>query len=178
MNNFAFVCGASRSGTSLLMNLLEGHSQLATFPNRETHILEYWFQHKRYGNLERFFFRDYLNTFDILSFTSDHIIAQYSDYTFNKYGNKDTYKDRILDREGFIKLYLGYLEKNGLSLSNIYYAIFYAALSINNLDFINKMFIEKRPLENEICATMLAKEFPEAKFIHKMLNYAPKSDNN
>ena len=93
-------------------------------------------------------------------------MKQYEDYVYKKYGNRDYLKGRSPDREKFIDLYLGYLRKNGLSLSNIYYAMFYAAFSINALEIGSRMFVEKRPLDNEIGATLLAAEFPEAKFIH------------
>jgi hypothetical protein len=166
MNNFVFIAGASRSGTTLLMNLLDGHSQLALFPNNETRILQRWLIHRKYGDLDRFFFRDYLNASEVLLLTSDFAMKQYEDYMYNKYGNKDYLKGRNPDREKFIDLYLGYLRNNGLSLSNIYYAMFYAAFSINNIETGPKLFVEKRPLDNEICAPLLATEFPEAKFIH------------
>jgi hypothetical protein len=166
MNNFAFIAGAPRSGTTLLMNLLDGHSRLALFPNNETQILQHWLIHRKYGDLDRFFFRDYLNASEVLLLTSDSAMKQYEDYVYKKYGNKDYMKGRNADREKFIDLYLEYLRTNGLSLSNIYYAVFYAAFSINSMEIGPKIFVEKRPLDNEICAPLLATEFPEAKFIH------------
>ena len=166
MNNFVFIAGASRSGTTLLMNLLDGHSNLALFANKETKILQHWLKHKTCGDIERFFFRDYLNETDILLLISNSSMKQYEDYMYNKYGNRDYLKGRCPDREKFIDLYIGYLRNNGLSLSNIYYAMFYAAFSINKIQVGQKIFIEKRPLDNEICATLLATEFPESKFIH------------
>ena len=166
MNNFVFIAGAPRSGTTLLMNLLDGHSGLALYPNNETRILQHWLIHSKYGDLDRFFFRDYLNASEVLLLTSDSAMKQYEDYVYKKYGNRDYLKGRSPDREKFIDLYLGYLRKNGLSLSNIYYAMFYAAFSINALEIGSRMFVEKRPLDNEIGATLLAAEFPEAKFIH------------
>ena len=41
LENPVFICGAPRSGTTLLSNLLDGHHNLIVFPV-ETHILQYF----------------------------------------------------------------------------------------------------------------------------------------
>ena len=112
MNNFVFICGAPRSGTTLLMNLLDGHSQLALFPNNETIILQQWLIHKKYGDLDRYFYRDYLNASEVLLLTSASAMKQYEDYVYNKYGNRDYLERRNPDLEGFIEIYLEYLKNN------------------------------------------------------------------
>ena len=59
-----FICGAPRSGTSLLTDLLRGHPELIVFPG-ESRIATYWYRCKNKEERIRFFGRDYLNTFEV-----------------------------------------------------------------------------------------------------------------
>ena len=69
MKKIAFICGAPRSGTGLLKNLLDSHP--GVFMNYiETKFLMDWNYHKAQGSVERYFSRDFLNTEPALLFTS------------------------------------------------------------------------------------------------------------
>ena len=52
-DNFAFLCGASRSGTTLLNNLLDGHQGVFVSPV-ESLILYYWNLNRANNRLESF----------------------------------------------------------------------------------------------------------------------------
>lgn len=64
--NFAFLCGASRSGTTLLSNLLDHHPDTFVSPI-ESLIIHYWNLHNANNSLESFFLRDYLYSQEVLS---------------------------------------------------------------------------------------------------------------
>ena len=166
MSKYIFICGAPRSGTTLLTNLFDGHSQIGVFPNGETHILQYWYFHKIKGSLKRFFFRDFLNSEDILLLTDAWAMKEHAEYKQRTYGSKRAYSHITPDRKKFIECYLDYLTSNPFSLKTIYDAVLRASFKINNELTEKAFFLEKRPLDNEICAIHLSEEFPEAKFIH------------
>jgi len=166
MNNFLFICGAPRSGTTLLTNLLDGHPELAVYPRGETHILQYWNYHRANNSLNRFFTRDFLNTEDILFLTEENAIAQHNDYIRNRYGVDKVYAQHIIDRNQFIKNYLDSIKANGISIKSIYNAVLTASYEENLSPGSNSYFVEKRPLDNELSAIRLSEEFPDAKFIH------------
>jgi len=165
MQNNAFICGAPRSGTTLLANLLDGHPDIFMLP-WETHILQYWNFHKNNNSLERFFMRDYLNTIDVAVFINKVAREQQDKAIHSTYGVKDYFKFKLKNRDAFIKQYKSTIKDNcsGITLKIIYEALFNALLQFENNK--EKLVIEKRPLDNEMCAISLHETFPNAKFVH------------
>jgi len=167
LNNPIFICGAPRSGTTLLSNLLDGHSQLLVLPN-ETHILQYF---KTYDGEARriFFLRDYLFTEDILLYTSRAYREERNKYLTAGYGDSAAWDLSSINGETFIETYANFLKENGISLEAIYKAM--AVSLFNSCTLFDKKkqlksFVEKRPLDNEISAIILKEHFPRARFIH------------
>jgi protein-tyrosine sulfotransferase len=162
-----FICGAPRSGTTLLSNLLDGHSELLVLPN-ETHILQY-FQTYKGESRKSFFVRDYLFTEDILLYTSPSYREELNKYLAAVYGANSAWRLPAIDGKTFTETYTSFLEENGISLEAVYRA---TAISLFNScssfdrDKYPKSFVEKRPLDNEISAIILKEHFPKAKFIH------------
>lgn len=165
MQKICFICGASRSGTTLLTNLLDGHPDNFMLP-WEVRILEYWNYHKSNHSLERFFRRDYLNTSDVLFFIDDSIRQEHEKYMRERYSIKQYFTGRLISKEDFIEEYRKTLSECGLSLQGVYRALFRAALLSDEDGEKRKVIVEKRPFDNEICAMLLADTFPDATFIH------------
>ena len=165
MQNIAFICGAPRSGTTLLTNLLDGHPDIFMLP-METRILQYWYFHKNNNSLERFFSRDYLNTADVALFISKIAKKDHAKYVNSVYGVKDYFNFKLINRDDFIKQYKSTIKGNGpdITLKSVYEALFNALMQSEKDK--EKLVIEKRPLDNEICAILLHKAFPNAKFVH------------
>jgi Sulfotransferase family len=165
MNNFAFICGAPRSGTTLLANLLDSHDDVFLLPI-ETEILQYWNYHKTNNSLERFFLRDFLNTSDVLFFIDRATREQHEIYMRTRYKVKKFFQFNIIDKDIFIKTYLENINNIGLSLKGVYTAFFKAAMLLNKNNNDKKLLIEKRPLDNEMGAILLRDAFPDSKFLH------------
>jgi len=167
LNNPVFICGAPRSGTTLLSNLLDGHSELLVLPS-ETHILQYF---KAYQGEARktFFLRDYLDSDDILLLTSPSYREVVNRYETTMYGAGAAWDLSDIDGETFRKNYISFLKAHKISLEAVYQAV---ALSLfNSCALYDKSkyprsFVEKRPLDNEISAITLKEHFPKARFIH------------
>ena len=82
------------------------------------------------------------------------------------YGAEDYFKFDPVPEELFAKRYLSFLESHGVSLKNIYSALFRAVMSPEVFDKGDKVIIERRPFENEMGAILLSQVFPEAQFVH------------
>jgi len=167
LNYPVFICGAPRSGTTLLSNLLDGHSNLMVLPN-ETHILKYLQAYK--GEAGRsFFLRDYLFTEDVLLYTSPDYVEKTNQYLTGVYGAKAAWRLPSINGETFAETYSKFLKENGFSLETVYKAVavsLFASCSIFNQSTPPEAFVEKRPLDNEISAVTLKEHFPRAKFVH------------
>lgn len=167
LNNPVFICGAPRSGTTLLSNLLDGHSQLLVLPT-ETHILQYFKTYR--GDAGRIFFlRDYLFTEDILLYTSHAYQEEKNKYLTAGYGDSAALDFSSINGETFIETYTNFLKENEISLETVYKAmaisLFNSCSSFDKSRY-PKLFVDKRPLDNEISAITLKEHFPRARFIH------------
>ena len=113
LNNPVFICGAPRSGTTLLSNLLDGHSELLVLPS-ETHILQYF---KAYQGEARktFFLRDYLDSSDILIYASPAYQEEENRYEIALYGAGAAMDLSAIDGETFIKSYIGFLKEKEIT---------------------------------------------------------------
>jgi protein-tyrosine sulfotransferase len=165
MKNFAFICGAARSGTTLLSNLLNGHPETYVLPVA-SHVLVYWNYHRQNNSLERFFTRDYLNADEIQFLTNKVTRKEQENYVAQQYGVEDYFKWNYIEQKTFIDRYKGSLSETGVTLSGVYNALFKGAMPAEEYEDGNKLLIERRPLHNEICAVLLHREFPNAKFVH------------
>tara|TARA_Y100000294_G_scaffold177953_1_gene205865 strand:- start:126 stop:1274 length:1149 start_codon:yes stop_codon:yes gene_type:complete len=160
-----FICGAARSGTTLLTNLLDGHPSAFMLPS-ETHILQEWNYHKTHDTLERYFLRDFFNSHDVLLFTCEETRIEWDSYLNKVYKTGAYVKWKLVDRKDFIRKYLEVFSEDGFSLKSVYQGLFKAVMPQEEYENDNKLLIDKRPFENEVSAELLAKEFPDAKFIH------------
>jgi len=159
--NIIFICGAPRSGTTLLTQLLSGHPKLGVFP-RESRLPLYWYSKIDKAGLPTFFNRDYLNTFEIRSLTDPDVYGEYQDYREKIYkSKKETFVpafdvDKYLDKS-FIK-----------ESSEPIYGLEVVFRSIRNaLNFEDRILVVKMPLETEVFAVELCSVFPDScVFLH------------
>ncbi len=161
-----FICGAPRSGTTLLANLLDGHPRIAQFPNGETHILQHWFRLADDSARRRFFLRDYLFTEEVLLLTDETAARQYDEQVQRIHGNEDVFSPRRVDRSIFVAEYLATLGSAELSLGAVYEAVLRASMCAGGKAPEGRLWVERRPLDNEIAAPTLASAMPDARFIH------------
>ena len=167
VNNPVFICGAPRSGTSLLSNLLDGHSALLVLPN-ETKILQYFKAYQ--GEARRIFFlRDYPFTEDILLWINRSYQDEFNKYLTAKYGVHAALDLPSINGKTFIETYTSFLKDKEISLEVVYKAMavsLFNSYTSSNKSTYPKSFVEKRPLDNEISAILLKEHFPKARFIH------------
>lgn len=159
-----FICGAPRSGTTLLTELLSGHPELVVFPG-ESRIATYWYSLKTNEERDRFFSRDYLNTFEIKILVDETAKKQHAKYIEKIYDVKSQFKD------GFdVDAYLNHLNiyYNGPSVINVYYAVA-CGLVGSKVDYDSTRFVIKMPLDHEILAFELSK-YNSTHFIHLYRN--------
>ena len=163
--NPVFVCGAPRSGTTLLMNLLDGHPNLMIFPH-ELHFLKYYRIRK---NLPQDFFKSGFPDIIPQSLYSNPIsLSQHNNYMFRTYGPGSEFNFGNHDFNKFRRIY-GENLKDGKTLKDIissWAKAFYFSNTPYWPDYEPIYFVDKRPLENEICSSDLLNGFPKAKFIH------------
>ncbi|MAF85142.1 MAG: hypothetical protein CL875_03070 [Dehalococcoidales bacterium] len=162
-----FICGAPRSGTTLLSNLLDGHSELLVLPN-ETHILQHFKAYKGEAR-KTFFLRDYLFTDDILVYSSPAYREKINESLAFMYGAGSAWDLSLVDSKTFIETYAKFLKENEISLEVLYKAItlsLFSSYTSPDKSSHPKSFVEKRPLDNEISAIILKEHFPKAKFVH------------
>lgn len=167
LNSPVFICGAGRSGTTLLSNLLDGHSELLVLPN-ETHILQYFKAYKEEAR-KTFFLRDYLFTEDILVYTSPSYREEINKPLTFIYGAGAAWDLSSVNGEAFIETYTKSLQENEINLAVLYKAMavsLFNSYSPPDQSSYPKSFVEKRPLDNEISAILLKEHFPKARFIH------------
>ena len=163
--NFAFICGAQRSGTSLLSELLDSHPNTYVCPI-ESVIYYYWNLHNATNSLESFFLRDFLNTNEVLWLTDARTRKNLVKFTADTYGHENVNYPDTMDRAEFINNYLEVIKTEGLSLRSVFLGLFKAIFPSEIFENNNGWFIEKSPMDNEIGAVMLNHEFQNARFIH------------
>lgn len=157
-----FILGAHKSGTSLLRNLFDGHSELFVIP-----IEAHFFEHNGYW-IDYGIRRKLPNTIN-----EREIIESYIKWI--KYVNEFSDKYADSDTKGFwsvqnftekIRSYSGY---NGLktSIENYIHAMYY---SLNSSKISNNLRVIEKSVENAEFANILKKIYPNAKFIHIIRN--------
>lgn len=151
-----FICGAPRSGTTLLGNLLDGHPGVSVIPN-ETHI-----QNLLGSEQVDYFERDYLFHPDCTMFYDKNSRNEYRSAIKNSFGIEDI-SNGDLDLKEFFKNYAGDYNRFN-KIESLY--IKYAKATMGEDYNESKVLVEKRPLDNEINALKIKKNISNAKFIH------------
>lgn len=172
-----FLCGAPRSGTTLLHTLLDAHPDILSVPI-ENHIMDKYCFYKQYGSetLYHYFLRDYPENFDVAIFSNpdyqpfliERAKARFGDSTITSFF-KNLTKTTATEFKDIYRTELHKLYKNSNNSFSVSFP--YKALTIGivnsfceKTDF--KYFLHRRNLVNEAQATRLKEAFPEAKFIH------------
>ncbi len=165
MENLVFICGATRSGTTLMANLLDGHPDIFMLPV-EPRILHYWNYHTTHNSAENYFTRDYLSSIDVVYLTDEVARSEFDSFVNDQSGAENYAKWDLVDKNQFIERYLNVLKAEGVSLRSVYTALFKAIMPSDQFENENTIFVEKRPFDNEAGAIELSQAFPRAKFIH------------
>ncbi|SEP76348.1 Sulfotransferase family protein [Virgibacillus subterraneus] len=157
-----FIMGAHKSGTSLLRNLFDGHSELFVIP-----IEAHFFKHNGYW-IDYGIRRKFPNTI-----SESEIIENYMNWI--KYVNtlSDQYADS--DTKGFwsfekfteeIRRYSDYMSLK-TSIENYIHAMYH---SLTSKKLANNLRVIEKSVENAEFANILKKIYPNAKFIHIIRN--------
>ena len=159
MKTICFVCGAPRSGTTLICDLLEGHRQIAVFPG-ESKLYFYWNCHKP----DSFFQRDYLFTNEVLSLRDAAYKEQFLHYVEKLYKVKEEERERKCNFsvQGWVN------KSRECSLKDLYLNLFSCTVG---LDRDVDVYVVKCPLYNEMGAIELWKSFGDSysynvRFLH------------
>lgn len=146
-----FLCGAPRSGTTLLFRLLDGHPELNA--SRDEHLLLDHFARLRPEDRARFFARDWPSHPDVVAYHGS------GDFQMANPSWETTVGDPI---EGFMERFLEAMQGAEPSLRELYMT-FWSALGGSDA---GSRMVDKRPLSNEVHALEIAEAFPGARFIH------------
>jgi hypothetical protein len=160
-----FILGPHKSGTSLLRNIFDGHSNLFVIP-----IEAHFFQHLGY-------WIDYsIRNQSILNLDDNEILTNFIDWIKKSNiipgGKADSDTRGFWDIELFIselhKLYNQLNQATTKELIKIYIKAMYK--SLYNKDLSDNTRIVEKSVENSEFAMQLKKIFPKAKFIHIIRN--------
>ncbi len=169
-----FLCGAPRSGTTLLHTLFDSVDGIVSIPV-ENHIgdkfYEYSFHHP--NQLHEYFLRDFIFNFDLqISYNKEYqkFLGSRAKKRFGDHTETPTIENLNEEKvNSFISVYQEMLTKHKeFELSAPFKALAHAyAKTMYDLDERNqKYFIHRRNLVNETQAIQLKQVFPNAKFIH------------
>lgn len=151
--NAIFICGHRKSGTTLLLNLLDSHPELSVFP------------------ADSGFFYGYYPLSDIKEYSTEQKIAtminfiiKNLEYEFSKLSDEDR-KEIDFDIESFKQQFRNLSSQSNISSKDmlIYLATFFKnsfSISTNQNKWVEKT------TSTEIYALDVFKWFPKAKFIH------------
>ena len=157
-----FIAGAHKSGTSLLLSLLNGHSQLFTFPT-ETHYFQnmnYWVDNEYRSQRPRSLSRDEI----VERFCSN--LRQWNVSEDRLGGSLATnVYDLVKFEQKFSNMKSDYDDKKRIEtyFEALYYSITGKGIRIN-------LRIVEKSVENAEFAEELSRIFPQAKFIHILRN--------
>ena len=167
-NRYLFIAGASRSGTTLLMNLLDAQRELLIFP----------LEHKVFS---KFFTvpesarREYFTKNFITERTEGQQTVLASRELFEQYRRRirrefGTNFELDVDSERFLRRYREVLGETEISLESILNALTEALVSSNPqaaADYAAATYVVyKDPFTTEFFAQRAAAELPSAKFLH------------
>ncbi|PKR77817.1 hypothetical protein CEY16_07765 [Halalkalibacillus sediminis] len=157
-----FILGAHKSGTSLLRNLFDGHSELFVVPI-ESHFFQhngYWVDYGIRRKLPKALvgneiIENYINWIKYVNSLSD----QYADSDTKGFWNIEKFINEIKSYSDYM-----YLKT---SIENYIHAMYY---SLNNKKLADNLRVIEKSVENAEFANILKKLYPNAKFIHIIRN--------
>jgi len=164
---FLFIGGAPRSGTTLLMNLLDSHPELLIFPFEHSTIERYFWNK---DNIQHYALNEFISKRQegqqaILA--NKDFLNQYYQKIKKEY-NKDYSLD--IDSEAFLKTYVDFLKNTKVELKDILSALMYALARSNTFAASKyphaKYFVFKRPYYTNLFALEVSQLIPDAKFIY------------
>jgi len=162
-----FICGLPKSGTTLILSILDGHSQLAVFPIESRYFIQL------FSYLEKFKSGEEVASF-IINHTGFALFNPESPFfkrTISSYENQDLPYLQALKKESFFNFLKETLSKyKQFEISNIFYATLEAYLKEKRRKISKiKYFVEKTP-RNEFFLKIIKTQFPEFKIIHIIRN--------
>ncbi len=158
-----FICGAARSGTTMLLNLFAGHPEILVLPNEHKILLRF---NARKDSPDEYFLRDYLFSND-MRYYHDQAYADAVRREDDQAFGTNTKAFTLKGGDAFKAAYGDHLAKNGVSLKTIYQAVARAYLeTLDGRDRPPRYFVEKTPGDNEMGARAIKEAFPNARFIH------------
>lgn len=158
-----FILGTHKSGTSLLRNLFDGHSELFVVPI-ESHLMQYMGYWVDYGIR-----RSYPQKLTKKQIIDNYIQwIEHSNNSFNKSADSDT--RGFWDVNEFKNSFYNspYEEKSNKDLINGYFYAMYR--SLYKKEPPHNIRIVEKSVENIEFAIELKKYYPNAKFIHILRN--------
>jgi hypothetical protein len=164
---FLFIGGAPRSGTTLLVNLLDSHPELICFPTEHSTIEKYFWNKE---NLKEYFLNDFIKKRregqqTILA--SKEFLEDYSLKIKREY-----YKDHLLDIDtsAFQSAYLNFLKTKQIELKEILFALCEGLLHSNSYSKSKlstaKYIVFKQPYFTDLFAKEVSQILPDCKFIN------------
>ena len=141
-----FICGHRKSGTTLLLNLLDDNGYISVYP-KDLNLL--------YG---------YFPLFENSKISFKSKINRIKKVVFNDL-RKDKFLKKKIDIDFFEKEFFKHIKKDNISINNIIYnllKVYVLNFSKNN----NKNKVLTKETSIEIYATEIKKWFKKAKFIH------------
>ncbi|MCB2100422.1 MAG: sulfotransferase [Rhodobacterales bacterium] len=164
-----FICGAPRSGTTLIRNLLDSHPELTIFPS-EIQGLREMNRMARFGQdaVESYFrretlFRDLAKYHDPFDDPEGQMNRSYE----SSFGNV-LEGEAAVDGPAFVAEYLRRIDAGPVDYRGYLTAVAGAYLSALKAPPPStlKRFVFKRPLDFDCAAVTLKRQFPDARFIH------------
>lgn len=156
MKTLVLICGASRSGTTFLLDLLKGHRQLSVFPT-ESKLYYHWNRNNLTHSLGVFFLVEYFKTEEVKSFVDAEYRAKRREYYKNMYDTKSPLDSVVLMNQDRFKLRFreALADTGRLGLFDCYNALFCAA------KLKRDVIVVKSPMINDLGAYAIARGFNE-----------------
>ena len=175
LDNPVFLCGAPRSGTTLLHQLFDSVPGLVSLPV-ENHIGDKFFKYRRLGEqaLRNYFYRDYIWNFDLQILYNLDYLKFVDSRSKTRFGNQSAIENLTANHcstsaHDFQTTYANFIKSHAkISIDLPFRALALAhCLDIHGADPSRQThFIHRRNMTNETQAIELATAFPNAKFIH------------
>ena len=173
LNSPVFLCGAPRSGTTLLHGLFDGVPGLVSLPI-ENCIGDKFYEYRKFGPelLRSYFLRDYIWNFELQILYNADYYQFVTDRAVKRFGEQpDRRQDAPCETftADFQSTYQEYLAKHKeLTIDLPFKALALThCLNLYNQDPDQQThFVHRRNLFNETQAAELDSAFPNARFIH------------
>ncbi|GAA0193082.1 hypothetical protein GCM10009122_56030 [Fulvivirga kasyanovii] len=167
---FIFIGGAPRSGTTLLLNLLESHPDIVGFPFEHKTFEQYFWHNGDINYLRENFIKNSREGQQAI-LSSEYLINEYVRKIRGYYGKEFSVD---IDPKLFLATYLNRLSISCGSLQDVFDGLAQGILDSNSFALSKKERLEyfcfKQPYFTELFAKETSKELPEARFIHVVRN--------